>query len=138
MIWDKKNNRWKGVGVVGRGHLQVTLFNRGSKAFMVHRLVYQHFVGPIPEGYVIHHIDGNPQNNIYTNLTLLKRDEHTSKHKIGNKYKLNKHLTEQIKQQISDKLKQYNKAHPMTQQQRKVRSQNMKRIWAERKLERGV
>jgi len=38
--------------------------------FLVHRLVYEHFVGPIPNGLTINHIDGNPLNNRVNNLEV--------------------------------------------------------------------
>lgn len=39
--------------------------------YFVHRLVYETFVGEIPEGMTIDHIDGNKLNNHITNLQLL-------------------------------------------------------------------
>jgi len=35
----------------------------------VHRLVARAFYGPRPEGLVVRHLDGNPQNNCLENLT---------------------------------------------------------------------
>ena len=34
----------------------------------------------IPKGYVVHHIDGNKQNNILSNLVLLTVEEHNNAH----------------------------------------------------------
>lgn len=137
-VWYKTRGVWKKSSKGERGHLHIRLTNQnGSKTFLIHRLVYEHFIGHIPNGYVTHHVDHNPQNNNWTNLTLLKRDEHTREHKIGNKFCVNRHPSEKTKQKISNKLKQYMKKHPLSQQQRKLRSQNMKRVWAQRRLERG-
>ena len=41
------------------------------------RLVYVAFIGDIPEGYVIHHLDENPLNNTLSNLRLLSRSDNT-------------------------------------------------------------
>jgi len=37
----------------------------------------------IPEGYDIHHIDGNPLNNSIYNLELVEHSQHEKFHKIG-------------------------------------------------------
>ena len=46
-----------------------------SKGFLVHRLVYESFVGPIPEDMVINHKDGNKRNNRIDNLELATEAE---------------------------------------------------------------
>lgn len=43
--------------------------------FRVHRLVYEAFVGPIPEGLTINHIDGDKVNNQPSNLEVMTRGE---------------------------------------------------------------
>jgi hypothetical protein len=45
-----------------------------------HRLVWEMFNGPIPEGHVIHHKDGNKRNNSIENLECLPKGEHHSHH----------------------------------------------------------
>jgi hypothetical protein len=47
-----------------------------AKAFLVHRLVAQAFVGELFEGCHVDHIDGNHGNNQYTNLRILSAREH--------------------------------------------------------------
>jgi hypothetical protein len=49
----------------GYMHVQVD-----KKTYKVHRIIYEIFNGPIPEGYVIDHIDRNKNNNIIENLRL--------------------------------------------------------------------
>lgn len=39
-----------------------------KKCFRVHRLIYITFVGPIPEGLVLDHINGNKKDNSVSNL----------------------------------------------------------------------
>jgi hypothetical protein len=46
------------------------------KAFLVHRLVAQAFVGELFEGCHVDHIDGDYQNNHWTNLRILTAREH--------------------------------------------------------------
>lgn len=54
-----------------------------------HRIVYEYFNGEIPDGYVVHHIDGNHNNNIPSNLQLLKIGEHSKLHNTGKKIRDN-------------------------------------------------
>lgn len=46
------------------------------KAFLVHRLVAQAFVGELFEGAQVDHIDGQHGNNVWTNLRILSAQEH--------------------------------------------------------------
>jgi len=52
------------------GRRQVTLQRNGEsrKALQVHRLVLEAFVGPCPPGMECCHNDGDPTNNVVTNL----------------------------------------------------------------------
>ncbi len=53
------------------GYLRVSLMKDGKKSRkMIHRLVYEAFVGDIVEGYIIHHKDEDPKNNRLDNLEL--------------------------------------------------------------------
>jgi hypothetical protein len=42
----------------------------------VHRVVWVYHHGPIPEDRIIHHKDGNRQNNNINNLSCITRKEH--------------------------------------------------------------
>lgn len=60
-------------------YLSVTLRSGDKcKSTRIHRLVYEAFIGQIPNGhkYHIHHIDGNRQNNEVSNLCLVNCFEH--------------------------------------------------------------
>ncbi|KAL9549079.1 hypothetical protein MBANPS3_005369 [Mucor bainieri] len=46
-----------------------------------HILVAPTFVGSIPSGYDVHHIDGHPKNNTASNLRILSREDHMKLHK---------------------------------------------------------
>lgn len=51
------------------GQMRVTLFHeRASKSIFVHRLVMAAFVGPLPAGKLVRHLNGNPHDNRLENL----------------------------------------------------------------------
>lgn len=49
----------------------------------LHRLVWYNTHGSIPKGNIIHHKDGNPQNNRLSNLACMTRSEHQRLHHTG-------------------------------------------------------
>ena len=59
---------------------------RGSRhrrrSCYIHRLVWEAFVGEIPKGYIVHHKDGNRQNNSLSNLQLVTTKEHHDIHLV--------------------------------------------------------
>jgi hypothetical protein len=55
-------------------YFEVTI---AGSPFRVHRIIWQMFNGPIPEGYYIDHIDGNPSNNKLENLRLANQKENS-------------------------------------------------------------
>lgn len=54
-------------------------YGLGGKHFSVHRIIWESFNGPVPEGYEINHIDGNPHNNALDNLELTTHKENCRK-----------------------------------------------------------
>ena len=50
-------------------------FSYNHHTYSIHRLVYETFNGPIPEGLKIDHIDGNRTNNALSNLRLVTQSE---------------------------------------------------------------
>lgn len=63
------------------GHLRAHGWVANKTAHQwVHRMVWEEANGEIPEGYVIHHKDENPQNNNLSNLELISAYDHQSKH----------------------------------------------------------
>lgn len=46
----------------------------------IHRAVWSYYNGEIPDGYHIHHIDGNKANNAVENLQCLTATEHSQLH----------------------------------------------------------
>ena len=51
-----------------------------TKVYKVHRLVAAQFIGPIPEGYEVHHIDEDKTNPYYKNLKICTPLEHRREH----------------------------------------------------------
>lgn len=46
----------------------------------LHRDIWESVNGPIPKGFAIHHVDGNPLNNGIKNLKCILLKEHASNH----------------------------------------------------------
>ncbi len=79
-------------GQSNRGYYQV-IFSNGvdiRKSFLVHRVVAETFLGPIPEGYHVDHIDNNIHNNDISNLQFLTPEENVRKANCGRKSKFRK------------------------------------------------
>lgn len=65
-----------------KGYLRVCLINEnGHKMMIVSRLVAAAFIGEIPIGFIVDHIDGNIKNNTACNLRHLTNTENVL---IGN------------------------------------------------------
>lgn len=57
---------------------------------LLHRDIWEKSNGIIPEGFDIHHIDGNKQNNKIENLELIRKDIHAKKFSTGRNQNTNK------------------------------------------------
>lgn len=60
-------------------YLRIVLKNsvtKKNKSKAIHQLVAEHFIGERPQGYHVHHKDGNKQNNIVSNLEYIHPKEH--------------------------------------------------------------
>ena len=47
---------------------------------LLHRLIYEENFGPIPEGFHIHHLDNDKNNNALENLVLISKSNHHKLH----------------------------------------------------------
>lgn len=56
-----------------------------GKNVRLHRYLWEKYYGEIPEGYVIHHKNGNGLDNKIENFELLSDSEHKRKHLLQNK-----------------------------------------------------
>lgn len=69
----------------GNGYLYVSLVKDGKRTnHYVHRMVAEAFIGPIPKGHVINHIDYDKANNSAENLEIVTQKDNVlySAHKM--------------------------------------------------------
>ena len=60
------------------GYYRVVLSNNTKKRYVkIHQLVTEQFIGAVPSGMVINHIDGNKKNNNVDNLEIVTVAENT-------------------------------------------------------------
>lgn len=78
----EKRNRLK-ESISYKGYVTVTL---NGKQYYLHRLLWETFVGEIPDGYEIDHIDTNPRNNSLENLRLVTHKENCNNKKSLENY----------------------------------------------------
>ncbi len=72
LIFSQKANRLLTVSEHGDGYKIVSLYKDGKcKRVFIHRLVYETFVGAIPEGMQINHKDEDKSNNSLDNLEIV-------------------------------------------------------------------
>ena len=75
------------VGKIDRGGYIKVNPPKGYKHCCIHQYIWMVANGcDIPEGYDIHHIDGNKLNNSIYNLELIDEKTHISEHKKGKKH----------------------------------------------------
>lgn len=80
------HTKWGTAKVINYGYYRITSkINNGEQ---LHRLIYESVWGKIPEGYVIHHIDGDKTNNCILNLLMMEARHHNSLHNKGRKIPL--------------------------------------------------
>lgn len=74
----------------GDGYVYVTLVgDEGKHNRFIHRLVAEAFIGDIPAGYVINHIDHNKSNNAVTNLEIVTQKQNVNHSKERMKHPKN-------------------------------------------------
>lgn len=76
VVKNKKSGRVLKSSRSPKGYIFYQLRENGNtKTILISRLVYKKFVGEIPDGYDINHIDGDKRNNHYTNLEAISHHE---------------------------------------------------------------
>lgn len=77
LVLSNKNKKGDYLSVVLRG-------KNGNKYRRIHQLVAEYFIGEKPQGFQIHHIDENRQNNTVKNLEYVSPKEHYRKTILAN------------------------------------------------------
>ena len=71
-VWSLVRKRVLAQVEGARGYMLINLYRHGRPHnFLVHRLVVASFVGPIPAGKQVNHIDGDKRNNCLDNLEIV-------------------------------------------------------------------
>ena len=74
------NPTWKGGRSMRKGYVTVLV---GGRHRDEHRVVWEEANGPIPNGYVVHHVNGTKTDNRLENLLAVPRHQHHSEpHKV--------------------------------------------------------
>lgn len=80
----RREGRLKAPWPSSRGYLYVDI--KGSKR-RVHRLVVEAFVGPIPEGFVVDHVNGCKTDNRLENLEVITHQQNMDRAKAAGVFK---------------------------------------------------
>lgn len=74
------HTKWGRARLNNYGYYRITSYKEGNNGKLLHRLIYEDFYGEIPEGYNIHHKNGNKKDNCILNLALVEHGEHSRQH----------------------------------------------------------
>jgi hypothetical protein len=104
---------WKGGRRIIGGYVYIYMPDhpnaRRNGAVQEHRLIMEKHLGRyLADDEIVHHIDGNKQNNLIENLELMKRGQH-SHHHFENVTELRKQIAEleQEIERLKDKLERF-------------------------------
>ena len=72
-----------------QGYYRIHSRTDGNRDKYLHRMIWEDFYGTgVPEGFVIHHKDGDKTNNCILNLQLMRKSEHDKLHNVGKSLEL--------------------------------------------------
>lgn len=110
LIYKIKNNKLV-LSKIQKNHRGYLTVYANKKMYQVHRLVWEAFNGPIPEGYTIDHIDTDRTNNKLNNLRCCTLKENVN-NPISRKKFLNIVKGNDFRNKVSNTLKDYYKKNP--------------------------
>lgn len=111
------------VTMVNR-HERVKLIYKGSRrVYSVHRLVWEAFKGPIPEGMIIDHINGNGCCNWITNLQVITYLENTRR-----AFTMNRVLKQSVRQTETLSYKQIGRVKELLKRDKYLNREIAKRV----------
>lgn len=111
------------VTMVNR-HERVKLTYKGSsQVYSVHRLVWEAFKGPIPEGMIIDHINGNGCCNWITNLQVITYSENTRR-----AFTMNRVLKQSVRQTETLSYKQIGRVKELLKRGKYLNREIAKRV----------
>lgn len=79
----QSNKKYLSVGLYNKDNRRNSKGMKVPKMLYLHRIVWETYMGDIPEGFEIDHIDGNPHNCSLENLQLVTHRENCSNHQRG-------------------------------------------------------
>ena len=78
-----------GIAIIDKEYYRISKGNSSNYQKYLHRLIFEDFYKcEIPEGFVVHHKDGNKLNNCILNLQLMRKFDHASIHHKGLKHSI--------------------------------------------------
>lgn len=111
------------VTMVNR-HERVKLTYKGSRqVYSVHRLVWEAFKGPIPEGMIIDHINGNGCCNWITNLQVITYSENARR-----AFTMNRVLKQSVRQTETLSYKQIGRVKELLKRDKYLNREIAKRV----------
>ena len=111
------------VTMVNR-HERVKLTYKGShQVYSVHRLVWEAFKGPIPEGMIIDHVNGNGCCNWITNLQVITYSENTRR-----AFTMNRVLKQSVRQTETLSYKQIGRVKELLKRDKYLNREIAKRV----------
>lgn len=90
-----RSHQWKGGRRLWNGYYVIY---RGPKEYeFEHRMIWEHYNGKIPDGYIVHHLNNIKTDNRIDNLIAMPKKHHSAKTVVDPYVKCIKELEEEIK-----------------------------------------
>lgn len=108
--------------------VQLTDAAGNKKWYRVHRLIYITFFGPIPEGLVIDHADGNKTNNACANLRALSNKANSNNPNTVQNYRIRHHRPGEHERRSHGQKDRFARS-----EEREKHRERLKKAWQKRK-----